>query len=314
MNFIQTGYKGKSDWWMYVVMFFVVLFGTFVGQIPITVAAYQSLQGDTVAFMESANNNFADAGLDSNLYLFLILLSFVAALAVFLIALKVVHQKKLTWIITSRDRVDWSRIWFGVIFWGLVTAAILTASILLAPENFVWNFKPVPFAILLGVAVVFIPLQTTLEEFLFRGYYFQALGMMAKNKWIPLLVMGCVFGLLHGANPEIEKLGYEALVFYIGTGLFFGVVTLLDEGSELAIGMHAVNNVLAALFITTDWTVFQTEALFIDTSEPSIGFEMYLPVFVIYPLMIFVLSKKYGWTNWKDKLFGAVEKPVVEQA
>ena len=99
--------------------------------------------------------------------------------------------------------------------------------------------------------------------------------------------MSVVFGLLHGLNPEIEKLGYIALVFYIGTGLFFGIVSLMDEGIELAMGMHAVNNILAALFVTTDWTVFQTEALYIDISEPSLGAEMFLPVFCIIPCCLF---------------------------
>lgn len=312
MNFIQTGYKGKTDWWMYFLMFFIVFIGSIIGSLPLTFVAMFKTGGDAQKLVESANSNFADLGINSSLYLFLILLSFIVPLLLFIPALKM-HQKKLTWIITSRDKVDWGRIWFGVVFWGIITIVTIGISIVLSPDNFVWNFKPVPFFTLLVVAVLFIPLQTTLEEFMFRGYYFQAIGMMAKNKFVPLIVMGCVFGLLHGANPEIEKLGYIALVFYIGTGLFFGLITLLDEGSELAIGMHAINNVLAALFVTTDWTVFQTDALFIDTSEPSIGVEMFLPVFIIYPLMLIVLSKKYGWTNWREKLFGSVERPVIEE-
>ena len=101
------------------------------------------------------------------------------------------------------------------------------------------------------------------------------------------------------------------MVFYIGTGFFFGIVTLLDEGTELALGLHAANNIVAAIFVTADWTVFQTDALFVDTSEPSIGLEMFLPVFLVYPIIILIFSKKYGWTNWKDKLFGKVEKPIT---
>ncbi len=312
MSFIQTGYKGKNDWWMYVVMFFIILITSMVGQVPLTVVAFMKADGDAAKFAESAKNNFTDLGIDSNLYLFLVLLSFVIPLIIFLLAVKKIHKKKLTWIITSRKKIDWKRITFGIIFWGLITIVTLTVGILLSPENYQWNFKPVPFLILLVISILFIPLQTTLEELLFRGYYFQGVGIMAKKKWVPLLIMGTVFGLLHGANPEIEKLGYIALVFYIGTGIFFGLVTLLDEGAELAIGMHAINNVIAAVFITTDWTAFQTEALFIDTSEPCVSWEMFFPVFIIYPLMLFVLSKKYGWKNWKDKLFGNVEKPILE--
>ena len=57
--------------------------------------------------------------------------------------------------------------------------------------------------------------------------------------------------------------------------------------------------------------VFQTDALFIDTSEPSVTWEMFVPVFVLYPLILWVFSKKYGWNNWKDKLLGKVEKPLT---
>ena len=49
-------------------------------------------------------------------------------------------------------------------------------------------------------------------------------------------------------NPEIEKIGDIALVFYIGTGFLFGITTLMDEGTELALGMHAVNNIFGGRF------------------------------------------------------------------
>ena len=89
-----------------------------------------------------------------------------------------------------------------------------------------------------------------------------------------------------------------------------GVKTKMDEGTELALGLHASNNMFAAFLITTDWTVFQTDALFIDTSEPSLTWEMFLPVFVLYPLILLLFAKKYGWKNWLEKLTGKVVKPV----
>jgi len=310
MNFIQTGYKGRNDWWMYIVMFFIILVTSIIGQIPITIKAWFQSGGDLDKFSKSGLNNFADLGIDPNLYLFLILLSFILPFIVFVLVVKAMQKKKLTWIVTARKKVDWKRVFFGTLVWGVITVAFIGIDIAMNPEHYVWNFKLVPFLTLCFVSILFIPLQTTFEEVLFRGYYMQGLGLWLKSKWVPLIIMSLVFGLLHGANPEIQKLGSIALVFYIGTGFFFGITTLLDEGAELAIGMHAVNNVLAALFVTTDWTVFQTDALYIDTSEPSVGLEMFLPVFVLYPLVIFIFSKKYGWTNWKDKLFGKVHEPI----
>ena len=131
-----------------------------------------------------------------------------------------------------------------------------------------------------------------------------------NSKFTPLFITSVCFGLLHGANPEVQKLGYISMVFYIGTGFFYGITTLMDEGTELSLGLHAINNIVAAFFVTTDWTVFQTDALYVDTSEPSVGWEMFFPVLVLYPLLLFVFSKKYGWTNWKEKLAGKIEKPV----
>ena len=311
MNFLQTGYRGKNESWMYVIMFFIIFLGSMIGQIPITIKAFFASGKDLQRFAESGQNSFADLGIDSNLYFFLLLLSFVIPLLLFIPFVRKIHKKKIRWIVTSRQKIDWSRFFFGIFIWGSITFLFLGSDFLLSPEKYVWNFKPIPFLTLCFIAIVFIPLQTSLEELLFRGYYMQGLALWLKNKWAPLIIMSIVFGLLHGMNPEIEKLGYIAFVFYIGTGLFFGVVSLMDEGIELAMGMHAINNILAALFITTDWTVFQTEALYIDISEPSFGTEMFIPIFILYPVVFLIFSKKYRWTNWKEKIFGKLEKPSL---
>ena len=105
-------------------------------------------------------------------------------------------------------------------------------------------------------------------------------------------------------NPEVEKVGYIILVYYIGTGLFLGIITLMDDGMELSLGFHAANNMITALLITSDYSVFQTYSVFKDLSEPSAGFDVLTPVFVIFPILLFIFSKVYNWKNWKEKLTG----------
>jgi hypothetical protein len=180
----------------------------------------------------------------------------------------------------------------------------------LEPENYVWNFKPVSFAILVVVSFLFLPIQTSMEEILFRGYLMQGFGTWFKKSFVALILTSVIFGLLHGLNPEVEKLGWISMVYYIGTGLILGIFTLMDEGTELALGFHAANNIVAAVLVTANWTVFQTDALLIDTSEPSVGWEMFMPVLVLYPIVLYIFSTKYGWTNWKEKLLGTVMKPI----
>jgi len=213
-------------------------------------------------------------------------------------------------LITSREKVDWGRFFYAFIVWGIVGLFMVAIGYFMAPEDYVWNFKPVPFFILLLISFLFLPIQTSMEELLFRGYLMQGFGTWFKNSFLALILTSTIFGLLHGLNPEVEKLGWFIMVYYIGTGLVLGIFTLMDEGTELALGFHAANNVVAAVLVTTNWTVFQTDALLVDISEPSIDWEMFVPVFILYPLILLLFKKKYGWTNWKEKLTGRVLKPL----
>ena len=139
-----------------------------------------------------------------------------------------------------------------------------------------------------------------------RGYLMQGIGLMTNSRWVPLIATSFLFGILHIFNPEVEKLGYGIMIFYMGTGLFLGILTLMDKVLELAIGFHAANNLMAALLVTAVWTAFQTHSVYRDISDPELGWDVLIPVFVIYPLLLLVFSKKYGWTNWKDRLTGKV--------
>ena len=179
---------------------------------------------------------------------------------------------------------------------------------MLNPADYELTFQPVPFLILFVVAVVMIPLQTSFEEYFFRGYLMQGIGTFAGNKWLPLFVTSFVFGGLHFFNPEVTKLGNIIMIYYIGTGFMLGIMTLMDEGMELSLGFHAGNNLIAALLVTADWTAFKTYSIFKDVSDPSGGWDVLIPVLVVYPIFLFILSKKYGWSDWKNKLFGKVEK------
>ena len=311
MNYIQQAFKGRNEWYHWLLTILLVFFGWQVlGAIPLLVTAVMH-SADMSEFSKAAQDSFMSLGINSNLFLFLMIFMFAVGLIFLIIGIKYIHKRTLRSLVTSRSKIDWKRFWFAFITWGIIAGVIISVGILISPENYTFNFKAKPFFILVLVSFLFLPLQTSFEELLFRGYFMQGIGVLAKNRWLPLILTSVCFGLLHGANPEIDKLGNVAFVFYIGTGFFYGITTLMDEGTELALGLHAINNIVAAFFVTTNWTVFQTDALFVDTSEPSVGFEMFFPVLVLYPLMLLVFSKKYGWSNWKEKLFGKIQKPSM---
>ena len=132
----------------------------------------------------------------------------------------------------------------------------------------------------------------------------QGFAGLTKSRFLSLALTSVIFGSLHAMNPEVEKLGYGLMAYYIGTGFFFGIMSLMDDGIELAIGFHVANNLVTAILVTADWTAFQTESLYKDISTPVLEQELILFLLIIYPLTLFYLGRKYHWNDWRNKLIG----------
>ncbi len=308
--FLEQGIKPQNKFWLYLIGSVIIIIASFIGQIPFSVAVLYSSFESKKGF--PTDNAEVMKIFDPNLTLFLVMISFAFAFAGVYLVVKYLHNQTLLSVTTSRKKVDWNRILFSFIIWSIFSSLSFWVVYSKAPENFIWNFKLVPFLILVGVGVILIPIQTSTEEYVFRGYLMQGFANLAKNKWFPLMMTSIIFGSMHILNPEVTKMGYIIMVYYIGTGLFLGVITLMDEGMELALGFHAANNLVGAILVTSDWTVFQTYSIFRDTSEPSAGLDVILPIFVVYPILLFIFSKKYNWSDWKEKLTGKIN--VVESS
>tara|TARA_B100001113_G_C21018783_1_gene582604 strand:- start:259 stop:1035 length:777 start_codon:yes stop_codon:yes gene_type:complete len=237
------------------------------------------------------------------------LLGFCGMLLGVILCNKFINKNSFLSLTTSRSKIDFKRVFFSFSVWGSFSFIMIIIGYFMFPENYEINFNLKPFLILALIVVVLLPIQTSAEEYLFRGYMMQNLGLITRNRWFPLIFSSVAFGLLHGANPEIEKFGSIVFVFYIGSGLFAGIMTLMDDGMELALGWHAANNMVAALLVTADWTALQTHSILKDVSNPESMplTDVLIPVLFFFPLVLGIFSKKYGWTNWEDKLFGKIE-------
>jgi uncharacterized protein len=303
--FVENGFLPGNKFWKYILGSVLIIIASTIGQIPLMVAIFVKSfkSGKSFPTEESEIMTF----LEPNVTLFLILISFVFALFAIVLVVKNFHKQTLLSVTTSREKVDWRRIFFSFGIWSVFTVVATLIMYYSSPESFVINFKPIPFLILAIIGILMIPIQTSTEEYVFRGYLMQGFALLAKNKWFPLVMTSVIFGTMHIANPEVEKMGYIILVYYIGTGFFLGIITLMDEGMELALGFHAANNLVGALLVTSDWSAFQTYSILKDNSMPSVGFEILVPIFIIFPILLFIFSKKYNWTNWQEKLTGKIE-------
>lgn len=302
--FIEQGIRLENKFWKYILGSVFIITASFVGQIPLVLAVISKtiLKGATYPTTNEGIMHF----FEPNVTLFLILISFVFALAGIYFVVKYLHQQTMLSITTSRKKVDWNRVFFSFGLWAAFSIVSTLVFYFFNPSLYLLQFKPIPFAILFLIAVALVPIQTSTEEYVFRSYLMQGFGNLAQNKWFPLLMTSVIFGAMHLFNPEVSKMGNIIFVYYIGTGLFLGIITLMDEGLELALGFHAANNLIGALLITSDWSAFQTHSIFKDISEPQAGFDVILPVVLIYPILLFIFSRKYQWTDWKEKLTGKI--------
>lgn len=302
MNYIQQAYKGKNETWMFVLTALLVS-GIFI----LNFIMY--LFTDP-ADMEAAYEMLKE--IPGNLNLTINLLPFAFLLGLLFLLVKYLHHRSILSLTTARSKVDWSRVFFSFSLIFIITVGSFLVSYYANPDEFIIQFHPIKFTILLIISLILFPFQIGLEEYLFRGYFMQQIGIMFKNRWFPLLITSVLFGLAHSANPEVAEMGFITMVFYIGTGLLLGIMTLMDDGLELALGFHFGNNILAALLVTADWSALQTDAIFRYASEEPVNsvMEIVVPVLVFYPILLFILSKKYKWTDWNTKLFGPVVKPV----
>jgi membrane protease YdiL (CAAX protease family) len=302
--FLLKGYvTGKNEFWYYLVGIVAAFFGYLAFQLIMMVPLMSAAMNQGISMTEIAENpnilfDPEKIGINKSLLLALLMGMFVFSLLFLWLALKFIQKKPLSSIITGFEKIRWKRYFFSFGIWSSLLIILTIITYLTSPEEIEVRFDAGNFAVLLVVAVVFIPIQTATEELIFRGYLMQGFGLAFKNGIAPLIITSVLFGLMHASNPEAKAHGLLIMMpYYIFFGAFLGVLTLLDEGAELAMGIHCANNLLSSLLVCSKNSVLQTDAIFYTSSEnPGAEFITWI---IMATICFFILFKKYKLSNWK---------------
>ncbi|WP_299274978.1 CPBP family intramembrane glutamic endopeptidase [uncultured Psychroserpens sp.] len=307
MNYLQQAYKGENEPWK-VILTVLVVSGLFIFNL-----IFLFFFADGFDVIEE-QKKLLELVPSRNFWLAFNLLPFAFLLLFLFLFVKFLHKRSLMSLTTARDKIDWKRVFFSFSLITVITIGLFMVSYFSDPSSVTFQLDPLKFTILVVVSLLLFPLQIGLEEYLFRGYLMQQLAIVVKNRWFPLIVTSVMFGVLHSGNPEVDEMGPIVMIFYIGTGLLLGIMTLMDDGLELALGFHFGNNLMASLLVTSDWSALQTDALFKSTAtEASTHIsEILIPILIVYPIILLIMAKKYKWKHWKANLFGRVEEPPKE--
>ncbi len=83
---------------------------------------------------------------------------------------------------------------------------------------------------------------------------------------------------------------------YILFGLIFGIVTILDDGIEAAIGAHAANNAFLCIMVTHNSSALQTPAVY--EQQNIYPFTEFAALLVTGVVFLVILKMIFRWGSY----------------
>ena len=121
----------------------------------------------------------------------------------------------------------------------LVVGAVLPSDSTGSSSTSGWSSTLAGFLL---VILVLTPFQAAGEEFMFRGYLTQALGMLTRTVWVPVVVSGLVFAVFHSLDQLQSP---PVFLSRFSFGLVAGYLAIRTGGLEAGLAMHLLNNWLS---------------------------------------------------------------------
>jgi len=295
--------NGFNKGWMYLLTIVFLMTGYFLFQSAIFLPLMNVLMANGYSSQEILSNpnllfDSKALQMDKNIVLLLELGMFVLAAGGFYVGLRYIHRKTLISVLTGYEKFRFKRFWFAFLVWAALLVVSTLLSYIFYPEELTLNFNFSGFLISAIIMFLLMPIQTGLEEVVFRGYFMQGLSQLFKNGIVPLLITSLLFGSAHMSNPEVQKFGWQImLTYYVYFALFMGAITLLDEGIELAFGIHFANNFISSLLLSSSDSVIKTYSIFeVKEENPSSEIFMWL---IMATITFLIFQIKYRWKNFK---------------
>jgi membrane protease YdiL (CAAX protease family) len=316
MNHLESSFTGKNSPWRYIVMFAVILIATnTIGAIPLLIGYASKAASDPSVVSDIAKNpnDLGVLGLDPNMGLFMMLFPFLIGLLAFVILVKPLNYRTFKLTVNGTGTFRWNRFLVSGLVWAILSALYFFIYLKIDPSNFSLKNVSETLIPLILISLIFIPFQAAFEEVLFRGYLMQGFAVLFRNRWFPLVITSVLFGLMHAFNPEVEEFGFFTMMpQYVLFGLIFGIVTILDDGIEAAIGAHTANNAFLCIMVTHDSSALQTPAVF---EQQNIYPFTELAALLVTGLVFVVIMKMiFRWGSYSLVLSGVEVKPVPDQS
>lgn len=288
-TFLDQARKGKTSIYRYIVGIFIIYFFIYiVGAVAQFIVAIAL--GSTVEL-----GRFNISSITPLAYFVVTMCPAICGIIGVFISVRYVHQRPFKTLITPFNKINVKPILYGFSFFFLLL--VVSDFILggLNSSNIQFNANNISqWLYFLPVILLLIPLQTTSEELTYRGYWMQGTGLLTRNFFILGLINGVLFLLPHIVNPEITTGGILAMVYYVVVGFSLAFITLKSGTLELAIGMHAANNIYESAIIHPQASILQTPSLFTQAAIDPI-YELITIIVIMIVFYIVTFRVKPDW-------------------
>ena len=293
-EFSQLARRGENGFLRYALAAPLILFLSLslMGLFSLPLQALAERDGDPNTFFDE--RTFEVVGYPV-LDFVALMLGFSAIWAGLYVLTRFVHRRPFLTLVTPRGRVDWRRVAQGFGISLALSVPVFGVQYLLDPSGLEFVFDPWRFLLFVPLVLVLVPVQAWAEELLVRGYVLQGLGLLTKNALVLSVVTGVLFALPHLPNPEMPAVGdgfVPAFLTFVVVGVFLALVTIKDNGLELALGLHAANNAFAFLTVNLREypdtpSVFLTSAAELDPVSTLVGVVVAFAAFWVLAFRVF---------------------------
>ena len=268
--FLNNARQGKNSIWRYLITIFLALIvASFVAGafLAIFILIWVLL------FKQSFNVDIFYQLLSDPLFLiFLLFLSFSISYLFLYLCVRFIHEKNFISIINTGNKVRWKKIGIGALAWLGIIVILDVISYLIDPTSFKISFNPQGFWLLALLALIAFPIQASFEEVFFRGYLMQGFSLVLKRPWVVLLATSIFFSLLHWWNGGTVIMSLSIVMGTFIIGLMLGILTMADNGIELAVGVHIINNLyVSVIHSSPEGGLGNLPSLMVSPSDPYLS-------------------------------------------
>lgn len=264
----------RTPWWLWTLATFVIICIWLIAGTIITAIVGASLPADTP---------WATLATD--------LSGFIAFFIATPFVWRYMLGRPVVSLINFNGRIQWRRIGVGFGVWFALTSVTTGVDALINPGDYEFTFAAAGFLPFAAVTVLLLPIQTSAEEFFFRGWLLNWTSSLPRFSQV--FISGILFAWPHMGNPEAATETTLALTAYFLIGAAWAYVAVHSGGIELALGAHLANNAFSLLAVGYDDAALPTQAVFTTT-------QLNLTIAVI---SLAFMAPAFAWFTRKHRSF-----------